>query len=134
MAKRCLTCALALFFAAALTLLGQNNPANSGSWSGVIINSTCSVDEAFAEAAKCTAAGVPGAKRVLYDDTIRQIYDLDPPTTASLGDAVTVRGTLDGTTIRGASAKVLTSFGLDVGQKAPGFSAIRWAQMEKWSR
>src|ERR1700676_2730693 len=123
MAKHSLICAVALLFAVTLTLLGQNNPANSGSWSGVIINSTCSVEEAFAESAKCTAASVPGAKLVLYDDTIRQIYNLDPPTTASLGDAVMVHGTLDGNTIRGASIKALTSFGLDVGQKAPDFSA-----------
>ena len=123
MAKHSLICAVALLFAVTLTLLGQNNPANSGSWSGVIINSTCSVEEAFAESAKCTAASVPGAKLVLYDDTIRQIYNLDPPATASLGDAVMVHGTLDGNTIRGASIKALTSFGLDVGQKAPAFSA-----------
>jgi peroxiredoxin len=123
MAKRCLMCAVALLFAMTLTLVGQNNPANSGAWSGVIINSGCSVDEAFAEAAKCTAPGVPGAKLVLYDDTIRQIYSLDPAATAGLGDAVQVRGTLDGNTIRGASVKPLTSFGLNVGQKAPAFSA-----------
>ena len=28
-----------------------------GSWSGVIINGTCNADDAFAEAAKCTAEG-----------------------------------------------------------------------------
>jgi len=115
--------ALTLLFSVALTLVGQNNPPNSGPWSGVIINGTCNVDEAFAELAKCTDAGMPGAKLVLYDDTIRKIYSLDPPTTASLGDAVTVHGTLDGDTIRGASVKALTSFGLEVGQKAPAFSA-----------
>jgi hypothetical protein len=33
---------------------------------------------------------VPGAKRVLYDDTTRQIFDLEPqaPATGHLGDAV----------------------------------------------
>ncbi len=123
MTKPCLACAVALLFAVTLTLRGQNNLGNSGSWSGVIINNACSVDEAFAEAAKCTATSAPGAKLVLYDDNVRQIYNLDPPATASLGDAVTVHGTLDGTTIRDASIKALTSFGLDVGQKAPAFSA-----------
>jgi peroxiredoxin len=123
MARRCLMCAVAVLFAVTLTLVGQDNPASSGAWSGVIINSTCSVDEAFAESSKCTAAGVPGAKLVLYDDTIRQIYSLDPPVTASLAEAVMVRGTLEGNTIRGASIKALSSFGLDVGQKAPAFSA-----------
>src|SRR5712692_3270691 len=123
MTKPCLACAVALLFAVTLTLRGQNNPGNSRSWSGVIINNACSVDEAFAEAAKSTATSAPGAKLVLYDDNVRQIYKLDPPATASLGDAVTVHGTLDGNTIRGASIKALTSFGLDVGQKAPAFSA-----------
>jgi peroxiredoxin len=123
MARRYFVYAVALFFAVTLTLLGQDKPASSGSWSGVIINSTCSVDEAFAESAKCTAASGTGAKLVLYDDTIRQIYNFDPPATASLGDAVTVHGTLDGNTIRGASIQALTSFGLDVGQKAPAFTA-----------
>jgi len=123
MARRCLLCTVAVFFAVTFTLFGQNNLGTSGSWSGVIINSACTVDEAFAESAKCTATSVPGATLVLYDDTIRQIYNLDPPATAGLGDAVTVRGTLDGNTIRGVSIKALTSFGLDVGQKAPAFSA-----------
>lgn len=101
----------------------ENNTGNSGSWSGIIINSGCTLDEAFAEAAKCTEK-VPGAKLVLYDDTIRQIYELEPPTQAAahLGDSVTVRGRLEGGTIHVASLEPLTSFGLAVGQKAPAFS------------
>ena len=97
---------------------------NLGSWSGVIINGGCTVDEAFAEAAKRTD-NVPGAKLVLYDDTIRQIYDLDPATPAAghLGESVTVRGTLEGSTIHVASLEMLTSIGLAVGRKAPAFSA-----------
>src|SRR5581483_5888869 len=73
--------------------MAQENGNNSASWSGVIINSGCTVDEAFAEAAKCTE-NVPGAKLVLYDDTIRQIYELEPQTQAAglLGDSVSVRG------------------------------------------
>src|ERR1019366_4839609 len=105
MAKCCSMSALALLFTVTLTLAGQTNLANLGSWSGVIINSTCSVDEAFTESVKCTTANVPGAQLVFYDDTIRQIYNLDPPAAASLGDAVIVQGTLDGNTIRGASIK-----------------------------
>ena len=50
----------------------QADAANPTAWSGVIINSGCTADEAFAEAAKCTEE-TPGAKLVLYDDTIRQI-------------------------------------------------------------
>ena len=114
-----------LVFVAGLALAGQKNVANSGSWSGVIINSGCTADEAFAEAAKCTKKDVPGAKLSLYDDTIRQVYNLDPQDQAvgHLGDGVTVAGTLEGTTIRVASVKMLTAIGLAAGQKAPAFSA-----------
>jgi hypothetical protein len=96
----------------------------SVSWSGVIINSGCTVDEAFAEAAKCTEK-VPGAKLVLYDDTTRQTYDLDPQAQAqeNLGNSVTVEGALDGSTIHVSSLKLLSSIGLPVGKKAPAFSA-----------
>jgi hypothetical protein len=107
-----------------LTNSAMAQEGNSGSWSGVIINSGCTVDEAFAEAAKCMDAA-PGAKLVLYDDTIRQIYELDPPTQAAghLGNSVTVRGTLEGSTIHVTSLELLSSIGLAVGQKAPSFSA-----------
>ena len=115
---------LALLFGFNLTMAQEGNTTNSGSWSGVIINSGCTLDEAFAEASKCTDY-VPGAKLVFYDDTIRQIYDLDPQKQAigHLGEGVTVRGALEGNTIHVASIEVLTSIGLALGQKAPAFSA-----------
>ena len=116
-----------LTFALALSLSvpvsGQIDTHNSTSWSGVIINSGCTPDEAFAEAAKCTDK-VPGGKLVLYDDTTRQIFDLDPQDKAigHLGDAVTVAGTLEGNAIHVASLELLTSIGLPVSQRAPAFS------------
>ena len=55
---------VACFFVSGLALAGQNDNANSGSWSGVIINSNCTADEAFAEAAKCTE-GCTGRKTFL---------------------------------------------------------------------
>src|SRR5277367_1931977 len=98
MEKRYLICAASVLFAAAISLHGQTNTANStvnpGLWTGVIINSTCTVDEAFAEAPKCTDPNAPGGGLVLYDDTIRHLYSLDPATTTKVGDAVSVRGTL----------------------------------------
>ena len=114
---------LALFLVAGVSLAGQKDAPNSGSWSGVIINTGCTPDEAFAEAAKCTDK-LPGAKLVLYDDTTRQMFDLDPQEKAvgHLGDSVTVRGSLDGNTIRVSSLQLLTSIGLAVGHKAPAFS------------
>jgi hypothetical protein len=69
--------AVAILFAATFTLAGQSEGTKTGSWSGVIINASCNADEAFAEAAKCTAE-MPGAALALYDDTIRQVYALDP--------------------------------------------------------
>ena len=104
---------------------GQDNSANSGSWSGVIINSGCTADEAFAEAAKCTEKGAPGTKLTLYDDTTRQMFILEPQDQAvgHLGDSVTVSGTVEGNTLHVASFKMLTDIGLAVGQKAPAFTA-----------
>jgi hypothetical protein len=124
MPKRCSVCASALLLMGSLVLAGQKDMANSRTWSGIIINSDCTADEAFAESAKCTKS-VPGAKLSLYDDTIRQIYGLDPQGQAlgHLGDSVTVHGTLEGNTIHVASVEILTSIGLSVGQKAPAFSA-----------
>ena len=113
----------ALTFSLSVPVSGQSDMHNSTSWSGVIINSGCTLDEAFAEAAKCTDK-VPGGKLVLYDDTIRQIFDLDPQNKAigHLGDGVTVAGTLKGSTIHVSSLELLTAIGLPVGQKAPAFS------------
>jgi len=120
----------ALFFAV-ITLLcggtgtaaGQTITANHTAWSGVILNSGCSPDEAFAEAAKCTQ-DAPGAKLALYDDTTRQMFALDPQDKAAghLGDSVRVSGALDGNTIRVSSLELLMAIGLPVGRKAPPFS------------
>jgi hypothetical protein len=119
------TCMLAFVFAFGLPLNGQSDNPNSGSWSGVIINSGCTADEAFAEAPKCTEKDVPGAKMVLYDDTTRQMYLLDPQDQAigHLGDSMSVTGTLEGNTVHLTTLKMHTSIGLAVGKKAPAFSA-----------
>jgi hypothetical protein len=114
---------LGLMLIASVSFGGQKDLIKSGQWSGVIINSGCTPDEAFAEAAKCTDK-VSGGKLVLYDDTTRQIFDLDPQDKAirHLGDGVTVAGTLEGNAIHVSSLELLTAIGLPVGQKAPAFS------------
>jgi peroxiredoxin len=116
--------ALAILLSSSFTLAGQPQNTKSGSWSGVIINSSCSADEAFAEAAKCTAE-TSGSILALYDDTIRQAFVLDPQDQAKghLGDSVTVQGTLEGSAIHVASLKMFSEVGLRAGQKAPDFSA-----------
>ena len=116
------------FLFAATLLLGPPSAApqtpapNSGAWSGAIVYSSCNADEAFNESPECFRSA-PGAKLALYDDTSRMMYGLEPQQLAvgRLGDTVTVRGTLDGDTIRVASLERM-SIGLAVGQKAPAFS------------
>jgi hypothetical protein len=114
---------VALVSIAPLAVAGQNKATNSGFWSGILVSSSCNADEAFAESPECTK-NVPGAKLSLYDDTNRVMYGLEPQKSvvAHLGDTVTIRGTLDGDTIRLASIELM-SIGLAVGQKAPAFSA-----------
>jgi hypothetical protein len=123
MTKHLSICAAALSVVCS-PLMAQNDAPVTGSWSGVIINSDCTLDEAFAEAAKCTEDRGAGAKLVFYDDTIRKIFTLDPPDQAAghLGDGVTVAGELRGSTIKVSSLKMLTAIGLNVGQKAPAFA------------
>jgi peroxiredoxin len=116
--------ALAILLAATFTLAGQSEGTKTGSWSGVIINGSCNADEAFAEAAKCTV-DTPGTALALYDDTIRQVYVLDPQDQAKghLGDSVTVQGALEASAIHVASIGKFSEVGLHAGQKAPDFSA-----------
>jgi len=94
----------------------------SGTWSGILVSSSCNADEAFAESPECTK-NVTGAHFALYDDTNRVMYSIAPQesVTLHLGDAVTVHGTLNSETIQIASIEPM-SIGLAVGQKAPAFS------------
>lgn len=121
--ERLLIYAGALLFLSTLLMAGQNNPAKTGAWSGVLVTSACNADEAFNESPECLKT-VPGAKIALYDDTNRVMYSLEPQekVTAHLGDTVTVRGTLEEDTIQVASTEPM-AIGLAVGQKAPNFSA-----------
>jgi hypothetical protein len=102
----------------------QRESVSPKSWSGVIINNGCTVDEAFAEADKCFEKRAPSARVSLYDDTIRKIYDLDEQDQARsyFGEGVTVDGAVEGNTIRVAAIRKLTPIGLETGQKAPTLS------------
>jgi hypothetical protein len=121
-AKRFLLYLVAIFSIAPLAVAGQNNATKPGSWSGILVSSSCNADEAFAESPECMKE-VPGAKLALYDDTNRVMYSLQPQAsvTSHLGDTVTLRGILDDATIHIASMELM-SIGLAVGQKAPAFS------------
>ena len=102
----------------------QRENVTTGSWSGVIINSGCTADEAFAESDKCFDKREPSARLSLYADTIRQVYDLDAQDQAAsyFGDSVTVEGTLLNSAIHVSTIRKLTSIGLESGRKAPAFS------------
>lgn len=95
-----------------------------GSWSGIIINSGCTAEEAFAESDKCFEERGPGGRLSLYDDTVRQVYELDAQDQARpyFGDSVTVEGTLYNNAIRVSGITKLTSIGLEAGERAPTFS------------
>jgi hypothetical protein len=114
---------LALLYSASTAPAGQINNMKPLSWSGILVSSSCSADEAFAESPECTK-DVPGAKLALYDDTNRVMYGLEPQEflVAHLGDTVTVRGALKADTIQVASAAPM-SIGLAPGQRAPALSA-----------
>ena len=115
---------LAILLAAGFTPAGPSENVGGSSWSGVIVNASCTADENFAEAAKCTADAA-SATLALYDDTIRQVFALEPQELAKghLGDSVTVQGKLDGSSIHVASLHLFSEVGLPPGQKAPDFSA-----------
>ena len=97
---------------------------NTKSWSGVIINAGCTADEAFAESDKCFERRGSRERLGLYDDTIRQVYDLDVQEQAGhyFGESVTVEGTLHGNAIQVSTTRKLTSIGLEPRQIAPAFS------------
>jgi len=116
---------VAVLFAAATYAAAWQANVNTKSWSGVIINSGCTADEAFAESDKCFEKREPGARLSLYDDTIRQIYDLDAQDEAAhyFGNSVTVEGTLHDQALQILTIRKLTSIGIKVGQRAPAFSA-----------
>lgn len=120
--KRFFLSLVALCSIFAVALHGQNQPANTSSWSGIVVSSACDADEAFNGSPECNKE-VPGAKQALYDDTNRVMYSLEPQASvnAHLGDVVTVRGTLDGETIRITAIEPM-AIGLSVGQQAPAFS------------
>src|SRR5882724_7096358 len=122
-AKRFFLIPLALFSLAPLAMAAQGGATKSSSWSGILVSSACNPDEAFAESPECMK-DVPGAKLVLYDDTNRVMYGLEPQTsvTAHLGETVTAHGTLDDNTIRLSSIELM-SIGLAVGQPVPAFPA-----------
>jgi hypothetical protein len=115
---------LAGLFGAAACATAWQGTVNTASWSGIIINGGCTADEAFAESDKCFERRGSQSRLALYDDTIRQVFDLDAKDRAApyFGESVTVEGTLHDNAIQVSTIERLTSVGLEPGQSAPGFS------------
>jgi hypothetical protein len=115
---------MAVLLGTAVCAAAWQGNVNTRSWSGVIINGGCTAEEAFAESDKCFERRGSDARLALYDDTTRQVYDLDAQQEAAryFGAAVTVEGILHDKAIRVSTIRGLTSIGLETGQKAPSFS------------
>jgi len=115
---------LVVLVGAALGATGWQDKVNTKAWSGVIINAGCTPEEAFAEAERCFEKRGANRRLALYDDTIRQVFDLDAQEQAAryFGDSVTVEGTLHDQAIQVSGITKLRSIGLEPGQMAPAFS------------
>jgi hypothetical protein len=115
---------LAGLFGAAACAAAWQDKVSTGSWSGIIINGGCTADEAFAESDKCLERRRSQSRLALYDDTIRQVFDLDAQDQAAryFGESVTVEGTRHNNAIQVSTIGKLTSIGLEPAERAPGFS------------
>ena len=96
-------------FAAALTM------ASDGSWTGWISDSQCGVKGANAQAGECTTKCVKehGAKYVFVNDADKKIYAIDAQdqVAAHAGHHVTVKGTVEGDTIKLSSIDMASDKG-----------------------
>jgi hypothetical protein len=115
---------LVVLVSTAVGAAAWQNKVNTGSWSGIIINAGCTPEEAFAEADKCFEKRGANGKLALYDDTIRQVFDLDAQDQAAryFRESVTVEGALHDNSIQVSALRKLISIGLEPGQMAPAFS------------
>jgi len=87
----------ASLFAAALTM------AADGTWTGYISDSNCGAKGANENAGQCTTKCVKGgAKYVFVNDADKKVYvvDAQDKVAAHAGHHVTVKGTVDGDTLK----------------------------------
>lgn len=107
MVKRILIVSAAILLVIGLGLASRPAAADEGSWHGWITDSMCGAkgakDGHTACAAKCVKEH--GAKYVLYNDSDKKLYNLDKQDQAAeqAGHQVTVKGTLEGDSIKVAS-------------------------------
>jgi uncharacterized protein DUF5818 len=98
----------ATLFAAALTM------AADGTWTGYISDSKCGAKGANDQAAECTTRCVKGgAKYVFVNDADKKVYvvDAQDKVAAHAGHHVTVKGTVDGETLKLESIEMAAASG-----------------------
>jgi len=108
MTKRLLVCAVALMIVAGMTLAADK--AKEGSWTGWITDTHCGAkgDNAKHEACAKKCADTMNAKYALYNPADKKIYILDPQdkVAAHAGHHVTVKGAVEGDTIKVSSIQM----------------------------
>jgi hypothetical protein len=110
MRLRMATITAAMLFLAALSMAGE------GSWTGWISDSQCGVKGANAKAGECTTKCVKehGAKYVFVNDADKKIYAIDDQdkVAAHAGHHVTVKGSVDGDTLKLSSIDMAPEKGM----------------------
>ena len=103
MLKRFSILAVVLALVAGLTLAAAQQPKES-SWTGYVTDTMCGAKGTSAKHASCAGSCVKehGAKYALYNTADKKVYVLDPQDKAAehAGHYVTVKGTVDGNTIK----------------------------------
>jgi hypothetical protein len=100
----------ATLFAATMTMAGD------GSWTGWISDSQCGAKGANAKAGECTTKCVKehGAKYVFVNDADKKVYvvDAQDKVAAHAGHHVTVKGSVDGDTLKLSSIDMAPEKGM----------------------
>ena len=109
MSKRLVGLAVVLVLAVGMSLAAAG--ANEGSWTGWITDSMCGAKGASETHADCAKKCVEtkGAKWALYNPSDKKVYILVPQDKAAghAGHHVTVKGTVDGDTIKVTSIEMV---------------------------
>lgn len=110
MKLRIATIAAATLFAACMTM------AADGTWTGWISDSQCGVKGANKDAGDCTTKCVKehGAKYVFVNDADKKVYAIDAQDKAAAhaGHHVTVKGTVNGDTLKLSSIDMAAEKGM----------------------
>jgi len=108
MTKRLLVCAFALLVIASLSLASDKS--KEGSWTGWVTDTKCGAKGTSETHAACAKKCVDGGqgKYALYNPADKKVYVLEPQdkVAAHAGHHVTVKGTVEGDTIKISSIEM----------------------------